>query len=71
MENTFNELATSRLADIADRVAYLHEQGDTATALLLNSEARELVEALDGDEDFLYINDTARIQAKLQGQFGN
>ena len=67
----FEALAASRLEDLADQVAYLHEQGDLQTAAVLRAEGLELAQALDAEEDFFYVDDTFRLKAQLQGQFGN
>ena len=67
----FETLAASRLEDLADQIAYLHEQGDLQTAALLRAEGLELAQALDAEEDFFYVDDTFRLKAKLQGQFKN
>jgi hypothetical protein len=67
----FETLACGRLEDLADQIAYLHEQGDLRSAALLRAEGLELAQALDAEEDFFYVDDTFRLKAQLQGQFGN
>jgi hypothetical protein len=67
----FEALAASRLEDLATQIAHLHKRGDLQTAAVLRAEGLELAQALDAEEDFFYVDDTFRLKAQLQGQFGN
>lgn len=53
----FQTLVSSRLEDLADQVALLHEAGNFADAKLLRDEGLMLAEAYDSESTFLYIND--------------
>jgi hypothetical protein len=54
-------LVASRLEDLADQVAYLHEQGFTEDAEMLREEGLMLAEAYDNEATFLFINDLTAI----------
>ena len=54
-------LVASRLEDITDQVAFLHEAGNFAEAKLLRDEGLMLAEAYDNESTFLYINDLTAI----------
>jgi hypothetical protein len=54
-------LVASRLEDLADQVAYLHEQGLTKDAEMLREEGLLLAEAYDNEATFLFINDLTAI----------
>ena len=57
----FQTLVSSRLEDLADQVAFLHEAGNFADAKLLRDEGLMLAEAYDNESTFLYINDLTAI----------
>ena len=57
----FQTLVSSRLEDIADQVAFLHEAGNFADAKLLRDEGLMLAESYDNESTFLYINDLTAI----------
>ena len=54
-------LISSRLEDLCDQVAFLHESGNFADAKLLRDEGLMLAEAYDNESTFLYINDLTAI----------
>jgi hypothetical protein len=54
-------LISSRLEDLSDQVAFLHEAGNFADAKLLHEESLMLAEAYDNESTFLYINDLTAI----------
>ena len=57
----FQTLVASRLEDLADQVAFLHESGNFADAKLLRDEGLMLAESFDNESTFLYINDLTAI----------
>jgi hypothetical protein len=57
----FQTLVSSRLEDITDQVAFLHESGNFADAKLLRDEGLMLAESFDNESTFLYINDLTAI----------
>ena len=57
----FQTLVSSRLEDLADQVAFLHESGNFADAELLRAEGLMLAESYDNESTFLYINDLTAI----------
>jgi hypothetical protein len=57
----FQTLVSSRLEDITDQVAFLHEAGNFKDAKLLRDEGLMLAEAYDNESTFLYINDLTAI----------
>ena len=57
----FQTLVSSRLEDLADQVAFLHEAGNFADAKLLRDEGLMLAESFDNESTFLYINDLTAI----------
>ena len=54
-------LVSSRLEDITDQVAFLHETGNFADAKLLRDEGLMLAKAYDNESTFLFINDLTAI----------
>ena len=57
----FQTLVSSRLEDLSDQVAFLHEAGNFADAKLLRDEGLMLAEAYDNESTFLFINDLTAI----------
>jgi hypothetical protein len=57
----FQTLVSSRLEDLADQVAFLHESGNFADAKLLRDEGLMLAESYDNESTFLFINDLTAI----------
>ena len=56
-EVNIEELVSSRLEDLAERVAFHAFRGDWETVEVLKAEGLELAEAADSGFNFFYVND--------------
>lgn len=61
-EINFQNLAMSRLEDMASQVESLFNKGNLAESYLLHSEAMELAAACDSAYTFLFVNDLRHVQ---------
>ena len=51
---TFYEVTVGRISDLVDQIQYHQSMGNDVLVSVLNTEVRDLTEALDNEEEFFY-----------------
>ena len=53
----FSEIAYGRISDLVDQMHYHQNRNDAVMVSLLNTEIRDLTDALDAEDEFFYAQD--------------